>query len=337
MLRRAIRGHLGRNNGWQDHYNAACTFAVCMLTPESHRVIEKLNPECKNMYSRDRRLVQLSVHELSGAVVAADSQFAAGQSIWLRRGDQDLDDLRVTPFYTTFIARYLPTPDPAEDFPNPTLLAVSRHVAGLFHQYAALRRSFWQEQGVKPTISSFEDEHTWWRQLREYCHNYRDWGTRWKAINLASSLAGGAMRFDPAMPGSGPDAEPVPVDDPGHPNLPKKSGAVNDEDRVRAWLSKSDTLKQAATKWIRSRNHKFRRLNRKLSEAKIEEALEGIVFFLSAGSPRRALRAQLIATWSAISEYINDSDYNQNAFEPGDEIDRLRYMLVKLRSGEREC
>jgi hypothetical protein len=164
-------------HGWQAHYNAACTFAVGMV-PEELSSLRQIGEESEE---RNDRLVQLAINELSRAVVATDSQFAAGRSVWLRRGDQDFDSLRSTRRYRAFVERYLPDAQPALTLPpNPTPRVISAHITRLVRAYARLREAYWRQQakenGLDPT--EFSAESGWWHSLRDVCENYWDWRTR---------------------------------------------------------------------------------------------------------------------------------------------------------------
>jgi hypothetical protein len=191
--------------GWHEHYNAACTLAVGMVTPELEDLREDLREELRKdamgspaviaqeeYRPRNDLLVQRAINELSRAVVATDSQFAAGRSVWLRRGDQDLDDLRLTSRYAAFVERYLPDTQPVlKPQLNPTRAVVSRHIVTTAATYAALRWAFWRAQAQQGPVDAaeFAAEAEWWHLLDEVCRNYWDWRTRWKLIDRATRLA----------------------------------------------------------------------------------------------------------------------------------------------------
>lgn len=182
-------------HGWQAHYNTACTFAVGMITEEL-RTVRRMNNKSE---LRNNRLVQSAINELTRAVVATDSQFAAGRSVWLRRGDQNFDDLRSTHRYRAFVERYLPDAQPAfrpDAHPafrlplNPTPLLVSDHITRMVAVYAKFRGAFWQQQVEWNAIdvNEFSTEPEWWNSLSDICANYWDWRTRWEIINRVTAL-----------------------------------------------------------------------------------------------------------------------------------------------------
>lgn len=207
----AKHGWFTVKRGWHEHYNAACTFAVSMITPELHELwknttyLSNKRDAEEEKEKRDKRLVPLAINELSRAVVATDSQFAAGRSVWLRSGDHDLDCLRATDEYWAFVERYLPDTQPVRrdllENLNPTTLVVSSHITQAVTTYSTLRGLFWREQAKKPAAeaSELDAETGWWRVLHEVCENYWDWRTRWKLINKATILAERLSRFDPDM------------------------------------------------------------------------------------------------------------------------------------------
>jgi tetratricopeptide (TPR) repeat protein len=203
-LRKRLASKLGWGgvlHGWQAHYNAACTFAVGMVPEELHSLRKKRKISGDSI-ERNNRLVQLAINELSRAVVATDSQFAAGRSVWLRRGDQDFDDLRSTHRYKAFVERYLPDAQPALTLPpNPTPLVISAHIVRLVTAYARLREAFWRQQAMENVVDATElsAESGWWRSLRDMCENYWDWRTRWELINKATNLTRRSNQLQPVI------------------------------------------------------------------------------------------------------------------------------------------
>jgi hypothetical protein len=161
-------------HGWQAHYNTACAFAAGMMTEELRSLGQKTGDEVEK---RNNRLVRLAINELSRAVVATDSQFAAGRSVWLRQGDQDFDQLRSTDPYKAFVERYLPHAQPASTVPpNPTPIAIRDHITRMVTDYARSRESFWRQQAKENALdaSEFATESGWWHSLRDVCENYWD-------------------------------------------------------------------------------------------------------------------------------------------------------------------
>lgn len=204
LVRRAV----GRHSGWLERYNAACVFAVGMLTPELYKENVIAFPLDAKQSENHTKLSRLAVDQLTQAVVAADSQFAAGRAPWLRRGDQDLDDVRVTELYQTFIDRYLPEAARPPALPaNLALLTMTGHFVNLVEGVAGLRSAYWQgrvRRGTPVRASDLHDEASWWERLREFCDDCRDASTRGRLITQAASLADldpGSDGFDRSMPG----------------------------------------------------------------------------------------------------------------------------------------
>jgi hypothetical protein len=316
QARSGVNWALGRRaamQGWLEHYNAACTFAVGMLTPELYpkdghqqhllfypprvfiRPSHEREPDSKHTTEqaknsrqallteeeaeRHRLLVQLAINQLSQAVTSSDSQFAAGISPWLRRGDQDLNDLRVTEPYATFVDRYLsagsswpPVP------PNVAILIMSAHVLHLVQQVCQSRQALWD----KRARSSFPvgwtelaEEAKWLKALREYCHDYRDWRTRYQFILLGLESGSQESVFDTAIPtldddNGWLDLNPSPAIAPtagGKPALrhmrmlPRKLRIYLDPKlrhpilrQTQEWLQRSFELQNKADRLISSRN-----------------------------------------------------------------------------------
>ena len=329
LLRKALRRRFWRKNGWQDHYNGACTFAVCMLTPGIKVAITGNSKPTEKAYDemcvRNVRLVQYAVNRLSRAVVAADGQFAAGKSVWLRRGDQDLDNLRATDIYATFINRYLPQVHNAPDFPNPTLAVVSQHMAGIVQRYAAVRASFWRQEcdNLLTNTANFDDEFVWWELLRAFCHDYGHWQTRWRMISHATHFTGGTTTF--AMP----DFEQIPQQGPEKEDL---SGLEQDHrHRVDNWLNSSRKHGCAAQNETSGRNKKLYSLDGWLSQPSyIEEAFQKAQYSLLSASASRNFCGQLFATWESVEKYMG-STYNGAAGCKAEEgIKELRKMLSEM-------
>jgi hypothetical protein len=346
LIQNAVGGDFRRSRGWHNHYNAACTFAVSMLTPQileaaiQNRKASRDGKNCcssgkewcaheaelAKLFHRHKLLVWRSINELARAVSAADSRFAAGQSVWLRRGDQDLDDLRVTEDYAIFMERYLPESRPVPHLPqNPTIITVSGHMIKLIEQYAALRGSFWHDyaDGAPASVSDFLDEPTWWKLLREFCADYGDWRTRHRLISQAMRSPDGTEHFNPSLARARTDAtqsraEDVPVvwDD-----VTKDGGHA----RACGWLMAAAERKCYAQAVIEERNGRLKLLGKCLTEPKpIDKAFENALAASPLKTPGRRIAGELAATWEAVRKWFGDDASQRDGDDARQKICQLR-------------
>ena len=284
--------------------------------------------ELKEVFKRHRALVRHSVNELARAVSASDSQFAADQSVWLRRGDQDLDDLRVTEDYARFMERYLPESFPVPALPeDPTLLTVSGHMINLIGRYAALRGSFWHEHihGGPASPDDFLDEPTWWMRLREFCADYGDWRTRQQLIAQAVEFSGGNGQFNPSMDAAGTG---LPRNKASH-----EIGAWDDvtkpgsHERASQWLTAAEARQRYARHVIRKRNEGLEGLGTCLKKPKrIEEVLGKALQEAMPEPASRRAASVLASAWEAVGLWFGADDFKAHSDTAAETISRLRKM-----------
>lgn len=342
-LSREVRAALGRRlllwtapvrRGWQEHYNAACAFALGMLTRELPV------PGDDDLIGRHDQLVLSAVNELSRAAAAADSQFAGLQSVWLRRGDQDLDDLRVTRQYRAFIERFLPDTSPVSDLPgDPTRLVVAGHIARLVGEYAELRASFWRGQAglLYPDTSAFGAEGDWWRLLSDVCRDYRDWRTRLRVAEQISGFSGRPARFgamtaaDSWLGEQPPSLLSLPPD-----SAPPEHGSSGRRQRFERWLQVREQVDTRAENALKQRNDQLSELGTLLERPPVVADALAQAAGAAAGrpvlapgdrEPAAALAAQLAVTWQAVARWVRCEPAGTSAGEPGAELGRLRELL----------
>ncbi len=177
LLRRALRWKIKAFQGWQEHYNAASTFAVILLHPG-------IDPE------RAERVASKAVRHLERAVLTTGSGFAAHYEKWLAFGDQDLNRLRGTRSFVDFFDRYFPHFELREPKPENMLEQMLRvYVTGLVRQYAVLRAEFWADCARNPANPLAAAELKREREVaiivRNYCHDYWSWQVRLPLIKEA--------------------------------------------------------------------------------------------------------------------------------------------------------
>jgi hypothetical protein len=350
---RAERSRYPARRGWQEHYNAACTFAVSMLTPELTDVAED-----DDASDRHTKLVRSAVDALSRAVVATDSQFAAGHSVWLRRGDQDLDDLRFMPEYRAFIERYLPDASSASSLPsNPTPLVVSAHIVQIVREYGKLRASFWRHQAGQLVIASaeLETEPGWWELLQEVCSDYRDWRTRWRLISRATAFAQQLNRFDQGLfsmdPERGWDHQDAAArlaaadDDITHftaaarilspvGNTATDPAAKAVKNRASKWLELSEELQGDSKQVIAARNKVLDELGEWVATSALAGQTTRDAFRNAVRGPLAAigplLAAELASIWDDVAE-LTPQDSRADRVFAGPDLTGLKRIVLRLQ------
>lgn len=182
--------------GWQEHYNAASVFAVVLGD-------ENIDAE------RAKHIAIQSVRRLEQAVLTTGSGLASQYHKWLAFGDQDLNGLRETEWFTEFSDRYFPRPEPYRKPRSRDLLdqVLWLHITRLVRQYAALRAQFWELQIRRADDEAVFDELRRERDIAdmvgEYALDYWSWQIRLRLIKEAQRLAerhGDMSSFDPRFP-----------------------------------------------------------------------------------------------------------------------------------------
>lgn len=178
-LGRSIRKIEGRARGfrrWQEHYNAACVYALPLLDRGS---------------TRDRSEVDefstLAVERLKKAIACADSSYIASRRDWLISDDPDLDGLRPERAFKSFEAMYFPaaarTPRRPRDLHK---WEVSRYTIDLLAATAERWEEGWRarkeglESDVEVTTLAewLRVEVSAWNRVRKVAINHRHWQSR---------------------------------------------------------------------------------------------------------------------------------------------------------------
>jgi hypothetical protein len=165
---------------WQEHYNAACIYALPLLATD--------NPPPEMA----AELTAQAVRRLELAVEKADSAYIASRRDWLISEDPDLRGLRSQPRFKRFEAAYLPSPARAPQRPSSVhKWEVSRYTLALMRATARRWEDEWERRranldgdgDVRTVLSWSRDEGRAWRLMREVAVNYRDWDTRHKLLD----------------------------------------------------------------------------------------------------------------------------------------------------------
>jgi hypothetical protein len=177
-LSRRIRKIEGRARGfkrWQEHYNAACVYALPLLdTPKRDK--EEVDA-----------LATLAVERLKRAIACADSGYVASRRDWLISDDPDLDGLRPEPAFKGFEAMYFPaaarTPRRPRDLHK---WEVSRYTIDLLGATAERWEQAWRrrrdglESDLDVAVPSewLRIEASAWSRVRKVAINHRHWQSR---------------------------------------------------------------------------------------------------------------------------------------------------------------
>jgi hypothetical protein len=182
-LEQALRPKPARLREWQEHYMAACTFAVAL---------SGWPPDSKAY----RQLSLRAVRHLERAVSCSESAYVGRFAQWLSTGDQDLNPLRATFAFVDYLDRYLPNPEHRVERPKDLLrLLMSMHTMRLLYGYAHLRAGYWEDEQRRLQGGSPIDRQELGREAearriaRSYLLDDRDWYTRTTLIDEQEAFA----------------------------------------------------------------------------------------------------------------------------------------------------
>ena len=178
-LGRSIKRIEGRARGfrrWQEHYNAACVYALPLLETTPRRGTEEVD-----------ELSILAVERLKRAIACADSTYVASRRDWLISDDPDLDGLRPERAFKCFEAMYFPaaarTPRRPRDLHK---WEVSRYTIDLLAATAERWEEAWRRR--KGDLKSDLDvtvlaewlriEVSAWNRVRKVAISHRHWQSR---------------------------------------------------------------------------------------------------------------------------------------------------------------
>jgi hypothetical protein len=165
----------GRFHRWQEHYNAACVFALPLIRDE-------------NQPERDDapELARLAILRLEHASARADSAFLASRRDWVLTEDPDLSGLRRRREFKAFEAAYYPSASrPPQRPPKAHRWEASRYTIDLLQ--AATRRweDAWRERAADAAAAQLDvlagwcaDDMAASKLVRDVAVDYRDWHTR---------------------------------------------------------------------------------------------------------------------------------------------------------------
>ncbi|MCZ2526060.1 hypothetical protein [Streptomyces sp. HB2AG] len=178
---------LEKHSEWQDHYNAACAYAVAMCARER---TEGLFPED----DRTSEFAELAVHELERSVHEAESGFLFLKRPWILAEDPDLEPLRQLAPQGVAGRRFVrfareayphlhPSHPPAGDVP--AKIEMTAYDRSLLMDLASLMEATWRRRslngagGLLELIGWFEDEEAVWQSVHRIAKSQaRNWPDR---------------------------------------------------------------------------------------------------------------------------------------------------------------
>jgi hypothetical protein len=208
---RDIEHRWGDFHRWHEHYNAACVYALPLLSPSDSDTVD----------TGERRrddLAKLAVKRLERAAAFTDSSYIVGRREWLLSEDPDLNGLRDHWRFKSFEAMYFPTAKAPPFRPRGVRrLESSRYIRDLLIATGKRWEETWHLHGR--ALSTHPDVHTlleWWSEecsawhlVRNVAVNYRHWLARLELINKMH-VWGDAYDLEPlVVPFSPYEASPL--------------------------------------------------------------------------------------------------------------------------------
>jgi hypothetical protein len=146
---------------WEEHYNAACLYAIPLLEEPTG-----LTDQAADAYTK--RLASLAVARLERAAACADSSFIARQRDWITSEDPDLDGLRRQPRFNAFESAYFPADAPTPRRPKDVEeLSELRCTRELLANAARGWEAAWHARASTAPESEGEDPVHWWTDEHE--------------------------------------------------------------------------------------------------------------------------------------------------------------------------
>lgn len=220
-FRRGVRARLDASHDFNDHYDAACVFAIPLLRGPG--LNENIEP------TKIDKLARAAVAELHLAARRGGSGSLAERWLWVASDDPDLAGLRPQPVFQDFERRWLPSSKPAPIRPKKIVrLNASRHSTQLLRILAEQNEHVWRaridpEGGIeiRAALSWWYDEGWSWRLLGELAREHRHWQTRLKVIRHLEEFAERNGLTKPSVAYPNYSARPIDGD---HPTVDKAAG-----------------------------------------------------------------------------------------------------------------
>ncbi|SOE13171.1 Tetratricopeptide repeat-containing protein [Streptomyces sp. 2323.1] len=213
-IRRALRRRIWRPFSWpalewQDHYNAACVYAVAMNRFPAE--VESAGDESSAQLRNYRHQAELAVDQLEKAVLRAESGFTMLERSWMLFEDPDLNLLRRTPVFLNFERTTYPrAPRVDQERPRSTVRHLKdSYVRRLLIDAAHVMEQTWQRRSMNGpvTIEVLSDwlhtEEKAWIYFLKLAHGPHDrWAARAnliQAVQQSDPVATAHAEFPPRM------------------------------------------------------------------------------------------------------------------------------------------
>jgi hypothetical protein len=184
---------------WQEHYNAACVYAV-------HLDCAYANQSAVEDDDVRRKLAQRAVKRLEQAITMRDSEFVVTWRDWVVSEDRALDRLRQDSAFRSFETMYFPSQNPVRGAVKPApraprKLVESRYTRDLLAALARSRHEIWHTRaggcrrpgsdtrvGAHALSDWCEEEREIWELLRKVAADGYDWRARHRLLARANAL-----------------------------------------------------------------------------------------------------------------------------------------------------
>jgi hypothetical protein len=173
---------------WQDYYDVACIYAVCM-TPTKQGSSDNHSSTAE----MDKALADRAVESLEASLRLQDSGFASSIRSWVTEDDPDLVVLHRRPEFSRWAKRHFPTTCPNQPRPdNVQEIELLRYEQLLIEGSASMAAAVWDYRSARTSNGSLSQKklHEWlgkekegWDLVAELVENRRHWQTRYKFIN----------------------------------------------------------------------------------------------------------------------------------------------------------
>ncbi|MFI6377396.1 tetratricopeptide repeat protein [Streptomyces sp. NPDC050546] len=208
--RRALFGRHGMRLSrlfphWQDFYDVACIFAVCMPPADgrapdevpsvSLKKGEERGTDVKEAVKKAKKVTELAdraVKYLESSLRLQDSGFASSIRAWVLEDDPDLAALRRIPEFTRWANRHFPTRSPNRSRPdNVQEIELLYYEQRLIEGLASTAAAVWDYRSTRTYNGSLpqkrldewlEKEKEGWDLAADLLENRRHWQTRYKLI-----------------------------------------------------------------------------------------------------------------------------------------------------------
>jgi tetratricopeptide (TPR) repeat protein len=184
---------------WQEHYNAACVYAV-------HLDRDYFDQDVVKSDDVRRELAQRAIKRLEQAITMRDSEFVVTWRDWVVSEDRALDRLRQESTFRSFETMYFPSENPVRDTIKsvaraPRKLVESRYTRDLLAELARSRHETWHTRaggcrrpgrhtrlGAHALSDWCEEEREIWGLLSKVTADGYDWRVRHGLLARANEL-----------------------------------------------------------------------------------------------------------------------------------------------------